>query len=112
MDGDVRRFAVPAGLGAPREARRIVAALDGVPATLRGDVQLVVSELVTNAVRHGGLRDGDPIMLMLGCEDGRLRVDVDDGGETPWTPRPGGPGGWGLAAVAALSERWEGPPAA
>ncbi len=78
------------------------------PATL-DDVLLVVSELVTNAVRHG---PGDgPIHLEV-RRDGVVRVEVQDQGmgfEPParTLPGPGIPtGGFGLSIVGHLSTDW------
>ena len=40
-----------------------------------GDLQLAVSELVTNAIRHGE----DPVTLTVTPHDGAVRVEVTDG---------------------------------
>ncbi|MFB7330806.1 SpoIIE family protein phosphatase [Streptomyces adustus] len=67
-------------------------------------VELVVSELVTNAIRHGG----SPIRLRLIRED-ELIVEVSDGGHTaPHLRRAGSEdeGGRGLFLVAQMTERW------
>ena len=71
---------------------------------LRWDVELVVSELVTNAVLHGG----DPITLTLDVGDVVLVV-VSDGGEGVPRAGDGGPdgeGGRGLAMVAGVVSDW------
>jgi anti-sigma regulatory factor (Ser/Thr protein kinase) len=70
-------------------------------------VRLLISELVTNAVRHGG-RDA-PVELHASWNS-CLRVEVMDRGEgfQP-TPRSGPvdePGGFGLFLVGALADRW------
>jgi serine/threonine-protein kinase RsbW len=71
--------------------------------------QLAVSELVTNAVRHGGATtDEDSIELRFARRGGRLRVSVLDRstGAAP-APRTGGEsGGWGLAIVEAVTRAW------
>jgi anti-sigma regulatory factor (Ser/Thr protein kinase) len=99
---------------APSVARRCVRDLlagvgppddEPVDADLVTDAQLVVSELVTNAVLHG---DGD-IELRLGMADGALSVCVCDGG--PAEPQQRGPGttaegGRGLVLVATLTQDW------
>lgn len=70
-------------------------------------VLLVVSELLTNAVEHGG---GASMGLMLAEEDDRIRVEVADAGRG--TPRlrddvgPESERGRGLMLVAAVSEAW------
>ena len=74
------------------------------------DVRLLVSELVTNAVRHANLDDGDVIGLVVEVLDGALRVEVHDpgGGFVPSAPSPdpARPSGWGLYLVAELADRW------
>lgn len=68
-------------------------------------VALVVSELVTNALKHAGGRAG--LTLTFGAR--RLRITVSD--ESPRLPvlcRPGRgePGPWGLPLVTAAAEDW------
>jgi anti-sigma regulatory factor (Ser/Thr protein kinase) len=74
------------------------------------DVQLLVSELVTNAVRHAGIAAGAPINLLIDTGDGRLRVEIADGGsgfepDAP-EPDPTRASGWGLYLVEQLADRW------
>ncbi len=69
--------------------------------------QLLVSELFTNAIRHGA----GPIEVRLSAGDGRLRLEVHDrgGGRPALRPveRSGSTiGGWGLRFVDHLVERW------
>jgi anti-sigma regulatory factor (Ser/Thr protein kinase) len=75
-----------------------------------GDLRLLVSEVVTNAVRHAGLSRGDMIRLRFATVEGRLRVEVADPGPgfepTPRDPDLARPGGWGLYLVERLAERW------
>jgi anti-sigma regulatory factor (Ser/Thr protein kinase) len=74
------------------------------------DVRLLVSELVTNAVRHANLAVGDIIRLVIDNGDRVLRVEVHDpgGGFVPTAPAPdpARPSGWGLYLVAELADRW------
>jgi serine/threonine-protein kinase RsbW len=74
------------------------------------DVRLLVSELVTNAVRHANLAEGDVIGLVVELADHALRVEVHDpgGGFVPSAPSPDPvrPSGWGLYLVAELADRW------
>ena len=83
---------------------------DAVPVSTLRDVKLLVSELVTNAVRHAGLARGDVIVLVLELADHALRVEVHDpgGGFVPRAPAPdpARPSGWGLYLVAELADRW------
>ncbi len=74
------------------------------------DVRLLVSEVVTNAVRHANLAAGDAIELIVELNRGALRVEVHDpgGGFVPSAPAPDPtrPSGWGLYLVAELADRW------
>jgi anti-sigma regulatory factor (Ser/Thr protein kinase) len=76
----------------------------GVPDETAFVVELVVSELVTNAIRYGAF----PVRLRLIRKRG-LIVEVSDGGHTsPHLRRAGAEdeGGRGLFLVAQLTERW------
>jgi len=93
-----------AGLGAPGEARRIVGALP-LPELAREHLALVVSELVTNSIRHAGIAAGDPIELELASEDGNVWVSVQDGG-SGFDPQTDRDGGFGLSIIAAVADDW------
>lgn len=70
------------------------------------EAQLLVSELVTNAVRHGG----PPVTVRVECVGAEgLRVSVSDGDPRPPVRRdvePESEGGRGVALVDILSDRW------
>src|SRR6478736_6228780 len=95
---------LPAEPGSVAEARtRVCDAIGGDSDTLR----LLVSEVVTNAVRHGDSSRPLEVHASWGSE---VRVEVSDQGKgfTP-APRSGGadePGGFGLFLVGQLAERW------
>jgi len=98
-----------AGLAAPANARHMVDTLP-LAEELRDALVMVVSELVTNSVRHAGIAAEDPIDLHVTADDRRAFVSVHDGGPgfslpiaTNGKPRAGG---LGLKIVAALSEDW------
>ncbi|MFE3936078.1 ATP-binding protein [Streptomyces goshikiensis] len=77
-------------------------ALPDAPA---GDAQLVVSELVTNAINHGS----GAVRLRVRYSNHQLRIEVTDGSNTPAKRRHAGasdPGGRGLLLVAHVSHRW------
>jgi serine/threonine-protein kinase RsbW len=70
-------------------------------------VRLLISELVTNAVRHGA--DGEPVQLHAQWNS-HLRVEVMDHGRG-FAPKPRSapvdePGGYGLFLVGTLADRW------
>jgi anti-sigma regulatory factor (Ser/Thr protein kinase) len=71
------------------------------------DLRLVISEVITNAVRHGG--SGDMVVAVT-PKAGYLCVQVTDTGDG-FAPRPRafGPdedGGFGLFLVEQLTRRW------
>lgn len=74
------------------------------------DARLLVSELVTNSVRHAGLAPSQLITVQAEIIDNRLHVEVrDEGGGFEWPSGPPDPlanEGWGLFLVARLAERW------
>jgi anti-sigma regulatory factor (Ser/Thr protein kinase) len=91
---------------APGEARQALQQwLTGLsrPVQLIDDAALVVSELVTNAVRH---TDSAPVVVAQ-LDGSRLRIEVHDHSRQPATPvtRPDG-GGLGLHIVARLADSW------
>ena len=96
---------------AAAEARHALGDIaDVLPGGRARDVRLLVSELVTNAVRHANLDAGDQILLVIELVDNQLRVEVHDpgGGFVPTSPSPdpARPSGWGLYLVAELADRW------
>ena len=69
------------------------------------DALLLISELVTNSVLHGG----PPIVLAIECDGGGLQVRVRDGASDLPTPRPAGDddeSGRGLSLVELLTDTW------
>lgn len=109
----VHSFQVPGDLNAPKRARNLVVAeVGGVFDDERlYDVRVLVSELVTNAVRHGGADEARPVRVNLSVDHERVRVEVRDPGagfERPQAPRarPEG-GGNGLLMVQAIASRWD-----
>jgi serine phosphatase RsbU (regulator of sigma subunit)/anti-sigma regulatory factor (Ser/Thr protein kinase) len=103
-------LALPGGAGAVSLARAAVGArVERVlPDGRIGDVVLMTSEVVTNAVRHG---DGSgQVELSATPKPGFLCVQVSDDGPG-FVPRPGAmasepTGGYGLFLVERLSRRW------
>ena len=86
-------------------------ARDGkLPAGVREDVLLLVTELVTNAVRHAGVGPDESLQVELQRWSRRVRVEVVDPGAGPArvSPQPGpnGGGGWGLVLVDRIAARW------
>jgi anti-sigma regulatory factor (Ser/Thr protein kinase) len=101
------------GTLAARAARRAVReALGGeLPERRLGDVELLVSELATNSVRHAGSDEDAEISMTARVDDKciRLRVcDTGDGFEEDGAPEPDSEraGGYGLVLVDRLADRW------
>ncbi len=103
---------LPATLAAPSKARRaVVAALPDVAPGVSAEAELLVTELVTNAVRHGGLDADDVIDLRVVRRGSAIRVEVAEGGPgfdpaTALAQDPEAVGGWGLLLVSRLASRW------
>jgi two-component sensor histidine kinase len=95
---------------APCRARTAIRGLDGSLDRMRQPVRLLVSELVTNAVRHAGAGPGGSVQIRLDCSREGVHVEVtDDGpGFEPRTARPTEPvvDGFGLILVDELADRW------
>jgi anti-sigma regulatory factor (Ser/Thr protein kinase) len=92
---------------ARRELECLADSLDEL--TLR-NTKLLVSELVTNAVRHVPAGDDDEIELVIDRAGDRLRVEVADRG-SGFEPKPRSDvshasSGWGLHIMAKLAARW------
>jgi anti-sigma regulatory factor (Ser/Thr protein kinase) len=97
---------------APSAARRAVAhALVGrVTDAVLGSVQLLVSELVTNSVRHSGGTPTDLIVVRVELTLSAIRLEVEDPGDGRAValrePDVDRGGGFGLTLVQTVSERW------
>ena len=106
------QITVPAGPAAPTTARRALTHWLSVHTTngLRSDAPLVVSELVTNSLRHAGLPTTATIRVSAALADGVLRIEVEDGGTSGAIvrrePNRDSSGGFGLNIIDALALRW------
>jgi anti-sigma regulatory factor (Ser/Thr protein kinase) len=102
---------IPLGVGAPALARNVVLRCLGgrvAPSVLR-DAELLVSELVTNSVRHSGSPAGADVVVRVSLAAGACRLEVEDSGRgSAFASRPPDPAvtGMGLNLVGMLSERW------
>ncbi len=84
------------------------------------DARIAMTEVVTNALRHGGLTPGvDMIRLTITADDDLMRAEVEQAGSAREAhavePRPedDAPGGFGLRIVEATADKWgvePGPP--
>lgn len=84
---------------------------DELPEDQLGDVRLLVSELVTNSLRHAELDETDAIQLSVTVTDATVHVEVTDPGrgfdpvedvrsDPDRSPR------WGFLLVETLADRW------
>lgn len=106
----------PAGVGTARHRMRDQLRIGGVAETVIDDAVLILSELLSNACKHGRpLGDalaGDGDVRAAWCVDpsGRLTVEVTDGGgptsPVPSTPSVTARGGRGLNIITALAHDW------
>lgn len=100
------------GLEAASEARLHLERLEGaIPERKLQELILMVSELVTNSVKHSGGPENEPITLRVTVGEGRARAEVYDQGfgfEKPSfsAPPSGETGGLGLYLVDTLSDDW------
>jgi anti-sigma regulatory factor (Ser/Thr protein kinase) len=100
---------VPGDTSAASAARRsVLAAGAGLSREQRARLALLATELVTNAIQHGGAGDGAGMWLEVAATPGRVRVEVRDPGSNGATPdhRVTAEGGWGLVLVDHLADRW------
>jgi anti-sigma regulatory factor (Ser/Thr protein kinase) len=111
--GDVRRLevVVASGLDAPATARAAVTAWlsPQVADQVLDDAQLLVSELVTNSVRHAQLPSDARVRVSVEICDGFMRLEVEDPGDVAIgavAPDRERGGGFGLFLVEALAQRW------
>ena len=99
------------GPTAASEARGALVALEErVDDRVLDDIRLLVSELVTNAIRHADAPTGGEVGLDVTIDQSRVRVEVADPG-AGFEPQPrddemSRPGGWGLYLVDRIADRW------
>jgi anti-sigma regulatory factor (Ser/Thr protein kinase) len=109
-DANQTSFSMPGGTGAAAIARRSVISIEaGLPLGVRHRVALMLSELVANAVQHGGAGPTETVEVRVASTPQRVRVEVVDPGWQGIDPprRIQHPdGGYGLLLVEHLSDGW------
>ena len=82
----------------------------GIYETAVADAALVITELLSNAIRHAAPLPGALVRVTWTVDHGAVRVAVSDAGDGPLPhvtePAPGAPGGRGLGIVETLSDHW------
>ena len=113
-DGTTWRLelSVPPDLSALGDVRRSFDALR-LPPDIRDDARLLVTELVSNSIRHAGLQPDERIRIWARWSGRRLKVVVRDRDQGrparvagSIRPVPGAESGWGLFIVNQLASRW------
>jgi anti-sigma regulatory factor (Ser/Thr protein kinase) len=103
-------FTVPGGKRAAGVARRsVLSSKVGVPRVMRHRLALLLSELVTNAIQHGGAGPHETIHVRLASTRERVRVEVYDPGSRGAPPSDrleAETGGYGLLLVDHLADGW------
>ena len=96
----------------PRTRRALVDDLTGhgLAGDLVDEAEIVVSELLGNAVRHGRALPDGTVRVQWQVKAGVIELDVTDGGGGP-TPKPQHPAvyatsGRGLRIVRSLAHEW------
>ena len=111
---DQMSFELAGGPYAVTASRLALAGLeDRLDPNVLFDIRLLVSELVTNCVKHAQVGPDESIVLSVAIRDDSVRVSVADQG--PGFEPPDAPpseedaeagGGWGLFLVEQLARSW------
>ena len=105
-------LSVPPETSVVADVRRSFDAL-ALPTDVRDDARLLVTELVSNSIRHAALRSDERIRISATWSGHSLKVVVRDhehgrpvriAGSI--RPLPGAGSGWGLFIVDQLASRW------
>ncbi len=105
-----REFLLEAHPSSVAEARRRMSEMAEplVEESRMGELQLVLSEVVGNAIRHGSATDA--ITLAVTPKEEFLCVQVTDAGSglapRPRATAPDEHGGWGFFLIEYLTRRW------
>jgi serine/threonine-protein kinase RsbW len=107
------RICLPSDQRAPWVARQSIKLLEAyVPAEVIDDVNLLVSELVTNGVKYATMMDEASIALDAYSNGRALRVEVTNAGAArvanPLTRQSlqTAESGWGLIILTKIASRW------
>jgi anti-sigma regulatory factor (Ser/Thr protein kinase) len=103
-------FHLPPRTTAPRLARATVStAIGSVRPEVAEEIELLTSEVVTNAIRHARVDPLGEVILRVDASDDHVRVEVLNPGPS-FDPVPSIPGvngtGLGLFLVDALADAW------
>lgn len=107
----VRAAWAPTTVAASRRAIAADLQARGVSATIVDEAQLVISELVTNALRHAMPLADDSVRLKWKAKGDIVEIEVSDGGSQQSSPKPlkqqvWAPNGRGLRIVRSVAHEW------
>jgi anti-sigma regulatory factor (Ser/Thr protein kinase) len=100
----------PASIAVARQRLTADLSAAGIVQAAVGDAALVISELLSNAIRHGRPLPGSSLQVAWALRNGDVEVTVSDGG-APTIPRPAHAplsslGGRGLGIVEYVARTW------
>jgi anti-sigma regulatory factor (Ser/Thr protein kinase) len=104
-------FHLPPRTTAPKLARATIStAIGSVPPEVAEEIELLTSEVVTNAIRHARVDPLGEVILRVDASYDHVRVEVLNPGPSFDPPVPSLPGvsgtGLGLFLVDALADAW------
>jgi hypothetical protein len=111
-------FEAPVAPDAPRQVRWRVRGFDAIVDGLRPDFELLLTELVSNVVRHSGLGPSDSMTIRVAASPGYVWTEVSDPGrrlppvEVPVPKGEPVESGFGFMLIDRIATRWgtiEGP---
>jgi anti-sigma regulatory factor (Ser/Thr protein kinase) len=96
---------------APSTLRRELRAVDQLADGMRPDLELLVTELASNVVRHSGLGHAATMEMRLHIQPGHVRVEMRDQGRGFQAPHgttrsSDEASGYGLVLVDRIATRW------
>jgi anti-sigma regulatory factor (Ser/Thr protein kinase) len=112
LPDDLNQLVLGADATAPAAARAFVelCGAASIEARVLSDAQLIVTELVTNSLVHGGLAGSDVIVIRVQLDAASLRIEVANPGVAGTIELNGAlvdeSHGFGLALVTTLATAW------
>jgi anti-sigma regulatory factor (Ser/Thr protein kinase) len=102
---------LPLDVQAPSAARFVIADFlrDRLPSRMVESAQLIISELVSNSLRHNAAPEDQAVVVRVALDRGTWRLEVEDpgeGGVLAPDPERAAAGRLGMNLVQSLSECW------